>query len=92
MTSRKTIAGLGELLQKFAEEGRLVVEMRLNKYGGATHVGWFAASCCKPISSFRATDHMVRVSHFRTWAKENPEELRQRFPEAVALLAESVLT
>lgn len=92
MTSRRTTENLMELIRTFADEGRIVIEMELHRRGGMNILGWFAASCCPPISSLRVGEHLLTAIHFRTWAREKPEELRKRFPEAMSLLAEGTLT
>lgn len=40
----------------------------------------------------KLVDHLVTARHFMAWCIEHPDQARDRFHEAVPLLAEMVLT
>lgn len=51
-------------------------------------------SLCKPSwwDVINAMAHAGGLPHFRQWCLEHPTEVRERFPEAIAVLTEATLT
>ena len=69
-----------------------------DKAGRGLHADGEEASCCKgkrrpsiryPYGNVK---HLNTMKHFRMWCIENPTRVRIRFPSAVVLVAEDVLT
>jgi hypothetical protein len=79
------------MVKQFAHEGRISASIKVNEWAQCEPIGEFAAECCRGIRGVRSGVHFITASHFRQWAKENPDALKARFPEAVQLLAEELL-
>lgn len=94
----KNAKGWEEAYIKAGGGAKYLFKVRWDSAGRGYPAPGEEASCCSEIRApsrsfpYSLVSHLRTIRHFRIWCLEHPFEVRERFPSAVDLVAEAILT